>query len=94
MDAVFEAPDGTRWRREGECCRCGECCRGGDPFNGTEGAPEIPGACPLLRLLPNGLHACSDRRHPGYLNGCNVWPTMPEHVAAYPSCTYVFVREV
>ena len=29
---------------------------------------------------------------PLYLNGCNVWPTKPEHLHDYPRCTYRFVR--
>ena len=83
--------DGT-YVRTGECCQCGECCRTGDPFEGTEGEPEIAGACPLLTLLPDGLHACSDRQHPYYLNGCNVWPTHPGHLEGKPSCSYHFEK--
>jgi len=78
------------WIRKGECCRCGECCRSGDPFLGQRGEPAIPGACPLLELLPDGLHACADREDSYYLNGCNVWPSQPEHIADYPSCSYTF----
>lgn len=78
--------------RTGECSRCGECCRTGDPFAGTMGKPEIAGACVLLALLPDGLHACKDRQNPYYLNGCNVWPTHPGHISDKPSCTYKFER--
>jgi hypothetical protein len=76
--------------RTGECCRCGECCVDGDPFGGTMGEPEIQGACFLLKLLPDGLHACKDRENPLYLNGCNVWPSHPAQIVDKPSCTYSF----
>lgn len=76
-----------RWVRSGECCRCGECCRSGNPLDVE---PQIEGACALLALLPDGLHACTDREHPYYLSGCNVWPSRPEHVVDYPSCSYTF----
>jgi hypothetical protein len=78
------------WVRTGECCRCGECCKTGDPFNGEMGEPEITGACPLLTLLSDGLHSCTDRQHPYYLMGCNVWPSIPEHISDKPSCSYEF----
>ena len=78
--------------RTGECNRCGECCATGDPFEGAMGAPEIPGACPLLTLQFDGFHACKDRRHPYYLQGCNVWPTHPGQIADKPSCSYKFER--
>lgn len=77
------------WRRVGECNRCGECCRSGDPFNGELGAPSIAGACPLYRES-DGLGACADRAHPYYLGGCASWPSEPEHIADYPSCSYRF----
>jgi hypothetical protein len=80
------------WVRHGECNRCGECCRSGDPFNGELGKPEIAGACPLL-TLHRGVFTCSDRQHPYYLGGCNVWPSLPEHIEAYPSCSYTFSLE-
>jgi len=80
----------SEWIRKGECNRCGECCSSGDPFLGAMGEPEIPGACPLLALLPEGFHICKDRRHPYYLAGCNVWPSQPEHIVDYPSCSYTF----
>jgi len=56
------------------------------------GEPEIPGACPLLALLPDGFHACTDRKHPYYLNGCNVFPTHPAQIVNYPSCSYTFEK--
>jgi hypothetical protein len=74
--------------REGECCRCGQCCFG-DPFEGEMGLAAIPDACPLLRFH-DGTFACSDRRHPYYLNGCNVWPTHPDQIADKPGCSYRF----
>jgi len=77
------------WVREGECNRCGECCKSGDPFGGAEGIGEFPGACPLLVTVDGNL-ACSNRQHPYYLAGCNVWPSIPEHIVDYPSCSYTF----
>jgi hypothetical protein len=56
------------------------------------GEPEIPGACPLLALLPDGLYACTDRQNSYYLNGPNVWPTHPLQIVNYPSCTYKFQK--
>lgn len=78
------------WIREGECNRCGECCKSGDPFNGEEGMnPQFPGVCPLYREL-NGVGECTNRQHHYYLNGCAVWPSQPEHIQDYPSCSYTF----
>jgi len=77
--------------RTGECCRCGECCRTGDPFDGELGEPTIEGACPLLAFHA-GVFACSDRQHPYYLNGCNVFPTHPDHLRVHPGCSYRFAK--
>lgn len=82
-------PNGT-FVRTGECCRCGQCCFG-DPFQGALGDPPIPGACPLLALHSDG-YVCTDRQHPYYLNGCNVWPTHPGQIADKPNCSYTFER--
>lgn len=79
--------EGVTWKRTGDCCRCGECCESGNPFTGQAGVP-----CPLLHRTADGLTACSDRSHPYYLSGCNVWPSKPEHIVNYPSCTYRFER--
>jgi len=76
------------FERKGYCSRCGECCKG-DPFNGEEGHAIIEGYCPLFDLLEGKGH-CTDRQHPYYLNGCNVWPTHPDQLADKPSCTYSF----
>jgi len=75
------------WVREGECNQCGECCKSGNPLEET---PVIPGACALYREDDNGLGFCSNRQHPYYLGGCNVWPSQPSHIEAYPSCSYTF----
>ncbi len=75
------------WIREGECCQCGDCCRG-DPFK-----PESsPGMCPLLSATrPNGTRHCTGYNvHPYYLQGCNVWPSIPAHTADLPRCTYTW----
>jgi hypothetical protein len=93
---THEQPDGSliTFVRTGECCQCGECCKAGDPFQGEMGKPEISGACPLLRLHSDGLHACADRENPYYLNGCNVFPTHPGQIADKPSCSYKFEQVV
>jgi hypothetical protein len=86
----FVDADGTRWRRTGECNGCGECCRSGDPFLGQRGLAEVPGACPLLRL-DGGLYRCKGHgKDKYYLAGCNVWPSVPDHIVDYPSCSYEF----
>ena len=80
------------WVRSGYCCQCGECCVG-DPFGGAEGPPTVPGRCPLYRILGGKGHCVGHEppnQHPYYLSGCNVWPTVPGHIADYPSCTYSF----
>jgi len=76
--------------RTGECCRCGQCCWG-DPFNGQQGPAKLEGACPLLNLVA-GVYTCTDRQHPYYLNGCNVFPSHPGQIADKPGCSYVFER--
>lgn len=53
-------------------------------------APD--GMCPLLDVTrADGTRLCKghgvDRY---YLSGCNVWPTIPAHVAAYSRCTYTW----
>jgi len=93
------------WVRSGECCQCGECCRG-DPFEHGEDdprrselmrqrsaqPPERPGACPLLTYKSTGEALCLGHgTDPYYLSGCNVWPSVPGHIADCPSCTYSFV---
>lgn len=94
MSAVrFEYEDAV-YVRTGECCRCGECCRTGDPFAGALGPPAIEGACPLLALMPDGRHACTDRENPYYLSGCVIWPTHPDQIIDKPGCSYTFERVV
>ena len=85
MDVTFTHHDGT-FVRTGECCRCGECCMTGNPFTGE---PNVP--CPLLKMR-DGIATCTDRQHPYYLNGCNVWPTHPGHIVDKPGCSYRFTR--
>ena len=78
------------WAREGECCKCGDCCRG-NPIPG-EWMDTPDGMCPLLGIVrQDGTRHCRGHGvNPYYLNGCNIWPTIPEHVAAYPRCTYTW----
>lgn len=84
-------PDGVQWMRSGDCCRCGECCMG-DPSSGELGEAVVEGYCPLFRWLSAGVGDCSDRLHEVYLRGCNVWPSIPQHIEDKPSCTYTFRR--
>ena len=76
------------WQRSGECCQCGECCRGNPNPGLWDDAAD--GMCPLLGLKrKDGTRLCTGHGwHPYYRNGCNVWPHIPDHVAAYPSCSY------
>lgn len=76
------------WIREGECCKCGDCCHG-DPFVSDSGPEQV---CPLLGLIqPDGTRLCTGYGvHPYYLQGCVVWPTIPEHTANYPRCTFTW----
>lgn len=80
-----------QWKRTGECNRCGECCRSGDPFAGELGAGSVEGACPLY-VEEDGRGACSDRTNGYYLAGCALWPSEPDHIRDYPSCSYRFER--
>lgn len=76
------------WVRSRECNRCGECCRG-NPIPDME--PVVPGMCAYYRV-ENGVGGCSDRTAANqyYTNGCAFWPSIPEHIANYPSCSYTF----
>jgi hypothetical protein len=81
-----------QYRRIGVCCRCGECCRTGDPVGDGSNVVRGEVACALYREDEREEGRCTDRRHPYYLSGCNVWPSKPEHIADKPSCTYSFVE--
>jgi hypothetical protein len=76
---------GVTWRRTGYCCHCGACCQA-DVDTGAAGA------CHYLATDANGVLQCTGRASAAYLNGCNVWPSVPEHIADKPACTYVFTR--
>ena len=80
------------WVREGECCRCGECCASGDPFNGTRGVGEVAGACPLLRFEDTTAVCTGYGVEHYYLIGCALWPSHPDQIRDYPSCTYTFTE--
>ena len=71
------------WVRHGECNRCGSCCKG-DPFTGS-----AEGMCPLFRWHEK-VGECTDRQHPYYLAGCNVWPQRPEQLRDHPECSFTF----
>ncbi len=78
------------WIREGTCCKCGDCCDGNPNPGLWEDAPD--GMCPLLGLLQkDGTRLCTGHDgHPFYLQGCNVWPSIPEHVARFSRCSYTW----
>lgn len=80
------------WVRSGECCQCGACCKGTDPFLGELGPPPVPGYCALYRLFGDHGHCAGHEapEHPYYLKGCNVWPSIPDHIKEYPLCSYTF----
>lgn len=92
------------WVRKGECNRCGDCCMSGDPFNGELGEGEIKGVCPLFKFVYEDgkkLGTCKVRTGEvskdshvyikNYTtNACELWPSIPEHVAMYPNCSYSF----
>ena len=78
------------WIREGECNRCGECCVGDPGHPEMERPASIETHCPLYALLPDGKFGCSNREHPYYLAGCNVWPQHPDNLIGKPSCSYSF----
>lgn len=70
--------DGITYKRTGYCCQCGECCHG----------------CPALMWLEqNKRGICADRVI-GLKQRCGqdlkTWPTAPEQIQNYPSCTYKF----
>jgi coenzyme F420-reducing hydrogenase beta subunit len=74
---LIRQPDGSLMERTGVCSRCGDCCIG----------------CPLIRLQSFGVARCAGYGTARlYLQGCDRWPSEPEHVAAYPRCTYRFRR--
>lgn len=85
------------WVRSGECNRCGECCLGdprwphGGPDDIMKQPPIAEGRCPAFRTDAEGKGTCLGHGwHPYYLSGCNVWPTVPGHIANYPSCSFTF----
>ena len=77
------------WVREGYCCKCGQCCRGG-----IDGLPaQADGACPYLTANNDkderlcSIHNTTDTY---WAMGCNVWPTVPGHIASHDRCTFTF----
>lgn len=85
---TFVQHDGSIWLRTGFCQRCPPnetCCRG-DPTGGTRSH------CALFAVDEIGRGVCTDREDPYYLNGCNEFPSKPEHLIANPTCTYRFEK--
>jgi len=87
--------------RCGDCCVGDPFPKGNYPTDLWKRTPERPGACPLLHLHPGdpeGEASCLG--HTGYaktgeedayyLSGCNVWPSIPEHIQHLERCTYKF----
>ena len=76
------------WLREGYCCKCGDCCEG-NPKRGTW-PDKLDGMCPLLgRKREDGTRLCIGHgKHPYYLQGCVVWPSIPAHTLRHKRCTY------
>lgn len=82
-----------QYDRFGVCIKCGQCCMGGDPY-GVD--PDPHAHCPHLVNNNDGTYACSVRGDPNSLwaLGCNVWPTVPEHLQGYDKCSYTFKLKV
>lgn len=81
------------WVRHGECSRCGDCCKGHPRHSAMPTDPVVVEGvefCPLYRQLAENLGECTDREHPYYLQGCNVFPQHPTQIADKPRCTYSF----
>lgn len=94
----FQNEDGLTLRRTGHCSRCGQCCDDIENIfkdvDGNGNAPGlvqvVPGKCAYFRWMEDGLAGCVGRDTVYYNNGCNVWPTIPQHISEYPGCTFVF----
>lgn len=81
---VTLSSDGNYYRRLGYCGRCGECCKSGNPYTGIAGEH-----CPHYSET-RGVGHCNDHTGALVANACAHWPSLPEHISAYPSCTYRF----
>ncbi len=77
--------------RAGECNRCGDCCVG-NPYTGEAGGP-----CPHLQRDADGLATCTIHGVEGsyWAQGCNAWPSKPEHVRQphMARCSFTFEAE-
>lgn len=84
-------------KRTGYCSRCGNCCDDIEnifaEFDGNyEPNPlvqVVPGKCAYFRWI-DGLAGCVGRDTKFYKQGCNVSPTHPSAIAAWPDCTFKF----
>jgi len=82
------------WVREGECNRCGSCCRyeSDGRLEREIGPQAVAGMCPLFRWADAArtVGVCSDRSHPHYKRGCDVWPDHPHCIEPHPRCSFTF----
>jgi hypothetical protein len=76
------------WVREGYCCKCGQCCRG--PIDDLP--EQHDGACPYLKPEASGERLCAihDTVDTYWSRGCNVWPSVPQHIDKHDRCTFSF----
>jgi hypothetical protein len=97
-EVIFQNEEGLQLRRTGRCNRCGNCCDDIENiFKDVDGngnapgiEPVVPGKCAYFRWMEDGLAGCVGRDTLYYKNGCNVWPTIPEHIQDYPDCAFKF----
>jgi hypothetical protein len=74
------------FQRFGDCCQCGDCCKG-NPYTGEDPHLDCPHLVRTNETSHCDIHGTLDTY---WAKGCNVWPTIPEHVAHLERCTYTF----
>jgi hypothetical protein len=97
-EVIFQDETGYTLKRTGHCSRCGNCCDDIENiFAELDGNNDpnplvqvVPGKCAYFRWMEDGLAGCVGRDTLYYKNGCNVWPTIPQHIQDYPDCTFKF----
>ena len=100
FDIIFQAEDGTQYKRSGYCSRCGDCCEDIDNiFKDEDGDGNTPGLdqvvagkCAYFRWGDDGLAMCTGRNTKYYKNGCIISPTVQGHIENYSNCTYSFEK--
>lgn len=101
-EIIFVDPENPtrQLKRTGFCNRCGQCCidtknlfqthdGNGNPIDEPL-KQEVPGMCAYFRWREDGLGECTGRNTQYYLNGCALWPSIPEHTENYDKCGYKY----